>query len=1099
MKKTLKRFFKKSSKNAVQARNYKLLASSSLFDQSWYLKAYPDVAAAGMDPIVHYLNHGFEEGREPGPRFDSVYYLSQITRLPENQQMVGNPLLHFLQVGKSAGLKPYPEHRAFSHREVSGFQKQLLKFSPFYQRLLRLAEKSTGKPLVLPILEPIKKLKMTALVITWDVGHNPLGRSYMLAEALEQAVDNVVVCGFQFSRYGNDIWQPLRHSRLPVIALPGGEMSEWLAACEQAVKKFKPDVVIACKPRMPSVELGILFKEKYGIPLIVDVDDHELAFFRHAQPYSLAEVLSMPDAVLQKETEPFGEIWSRLTDSLTRDCADALITSNVALEGEFGGTVIPHVRDENAFDPALFSKVRQREKYSIPVDAKVVMFFGTPRVHKGVGEIAEAVGKLNDANILLVVVGEAPDKSVTAQVSQLAYGKVLYLPNQPFSAIPEIIVMADLVILPQDVNHPISKFQLPAKAIDAIGMGIPLLVSATEPMLQLVKDGVARLLPDEPLDKVIAQALKKTLSHSDSLALRKQFLLNYSYHSAALKLKALIETTLSTPLKPLTGFDDLKRLQHRLFPIVRANEATGIDIVVFWKQNDTGLYGRRSDMVIEYLASRDDVRKVVIFDAPISEFDIARLRSADELTQSRNIYIKIYEKLLGKLDTPKISYNVFAHPAGVYTMREDGDGQRISLFDGYAQYLQDVFDREGVSADKSVFWLYPKIPLAEKILDVFKPQKVVVDVVDDHRAWPHVSQVEKAWLTEHYQNLLGHADLAMANCQPVIDSMQVFNPDIRLVANGCEASPKMVEPINNPLYEELKGFKGKVIGFVGNLEAKIDIPLIERIADEFSDALIVLVGSTHANPMVRALQKHSNIRMFGVVPYENINAIVSQFDVGIVPHLKMDMTDNMNPLKVFVYLANRVPVVATEVKNLPDASAVITVKSHDEFIMQIHSALDANQSHDFAFLEQFTWHSRLKTEVDGLLSDSKQKTTFTATAGIPKKIHFVWFSPSGHDGLDDLPLDIRNNIGQWAEMFPDFEIKVWSKRLIEQVFSDSLRVIDAIETSRFEAMKSDIARVAIINREGGVYSDLKNVPKMAFLNELIDVGGTTILDNGADA
>tara|TARA_Y100001956_G_scaffold78101_1_gene89369 strand:- start:2575 stop:5364 length:2790 start_codon:yes stop_codon:yes gene_type:complete len=34
-------------------------------DKSWYLQQYPDVAAAEMDPVEHYLNHGRYEGRLP--------------------------------------------------------------------------------------------------------------------------------------------------------------------------------------------------------------------------------------------------------------------------------------------------------------------------------------------------------------------------------------------------------------------------------------------------------------------------------------------------------------------------------------------------------------------------------------------------------------------------------------------------------------------------------------------------------------------------------------------------------------------------------------------------------------------------------------------------------------------------------------------------------------------------------------------------------------------------------------------------------------------------------------------------------------------------
>ena len=41
------------------------------FDAAWYLEQYPDVAAAGIDPLRHYLDYGRHEGRFGAqPRID---------------------------------------------------------------------------------------------------------------------------------------------------------------------------------------------------------------------------------------------------------------------------------------------------------------------------------------------------------------------------------------------------------------------------------------------------------------------------------------------------------------------------------------------------------------------------------------------------------------------------------------------------------------------------------------------------------------------------------------------------------------------------------------------------------------------------------------------------------------------------------------------------------------------------------------------------------------------------------------------------------------------------------------------------------------------
>lgn len=820
-------------------------------------------------------------------------------------------------------------------------------------------------------LKSINKLPITALVITWDIGHNPLGRSYMLAEALERAVKNVVICGFQFSKYGNEVWQPVRNGRLPVISLPGKDMSGWLNDCEKAVEKFKPDLVIACKPRLPSVELGILFKEKYKIPLIVDVDDHELSFFNFANPLSVDDILQTNSKNLAESRYPYDKVWTQLSDSLARDYADHIITSNTALCEKFGGTIIPHVRDEEKFNPDSIDKFTQRQKYGIPLNSKVVMFFGTPRIHKGVGEIAEAIGKLNDDKAILVVVGEAPDKNVTKDLDKLANGKFVSLSNQPFDKIPEIISMADLVILPQDVNHPISKYQLPAKAIDAIAMGIPLLVSNTKPMHMLVDDGVAKLLPDRPLDETIEEAFRCPPTEFYNKQLRERFLANYSYNSAAHKLKSLIAKVLKKDLSSLEGFSLLIEKQKTAFPtqISVQSQQRGIDVVLFWKQNDSGLYGRRSDMVIKYLASREDVKTITVFDSPVSHHKIGKWKTQKELTHNGDLYIKLYEKLLGKLDCEKVSYNVFTYPAGKYKLN-DPENLSDSFFNHYKEYIENRLEKVKVDSNKAVFWFYPQIAYAEKIIDCFKPNRVVVDVVDDHREWPGVNKERRTLLTNHYRNLISKSNLTMANCVPVFNSMAEFDPKIKLIPNGCEKNPEICVPTGNTSFDEISEFKGKVIGFVGNLEAKIDIQLIRKVAKEFPDALIVLIGSTHANPEVRYLKDVENIILVGVVDYKYINAFVSLFHVGIIPHKKMSLTNSMNPLKAFVYLANRINVVASNIENLPASRNILVSIDHEDFINNLRLALSQDSDFEESFIKENSWDARFQAVVDTLVKES---------------------------------------------------------------------------------------------------------------------------------
>lgn len=83
----------------------RLVASSGLFDLAWYVREYPDVSGSGQEPLKHYLETGWHEGRRPGPGFDPAWYLSHY---PDVAKADVNPLVHYLISGKREGRQPLP-------------------------------------------------------------------------------------------------------------------------------------------------------------------------------------------------------------------------------------------------------------------------------------------------------------------------------------------------------------------------------------------------------------------------------------------------------------------------------------------------------------------------------------------------------------------------------------------------------------------------------------------------------------------------------------------------------------------------------------------------------------------------------------------------------------------------------------------------------------------------------------------------------------------------------------------------------------------------------------------------------------------------------
>ena len=76
-----------------------------LFDRAWYLSQNDDVALAGAEPLHHYVNYGWREGRKPHPLFDPQWYAAHHADVAAADV---DPFRHYLTTGWREGRRPHP-------------------------------------------------------------------------------------------------------------------------------------------------------------------------------------------------------------------------------------------------------------------------------------------------------------------------------------------------------------------------------------------------------------------------------------------------------------------------------------------------------------------------------------------------------------------------------------------------------------------------------------------------------------------------------------------------------------------------------------------------------------------------------------------------------------------------------------------------------------------------------------------------------------------------------------------------------------------------------------------------------------------------------
>ena len=386
--------------------------------------------------------------------------------------------------------------------------------------------------------------KPRTVVAASELSHNAAGRALVLWQCYQQLKHPSMIIGCHFPRWGRELWKPLQTMKLPVDAVVVEKEAQFLEQAMGLVLRQPADLVHLSKPRLPAVVLGCLYKWLWGAPVVVDIDDEELCFVGEHEPITLDGLKRLCHG-LPEPRELMGPLWTRLAVDLAQRF-DGITVANGPLQERYGGTVIPHARDPEQLRPATAAeKVAARQRFGVPLEAKVVLFFGTPRRHKGLLPLGEAVAQLPaQLRPVLVVAGAFPPAAaqVEAELRELLPAeRLLLLGNQPFEQAAQVLALADLVVLLSEGE--VAAFQSPAKLSDALAMGLPVLVSEAAPLRDMVARGWAVGLEREHL----AEQLEGWLSNPNRRAqlgqrARAGFLEDLTVAGVAARLAATLPT-----------------------------------------------------------------------------------------------------------------------------------------------------------------------------------------------------------------------------------------------------------------------------------------------------------------------------------------------------------------------------------------------------------------------------------------------------------------------------------------------------------------------------------------------------------------------------
>ena len=197
---------------------------------------------------------------------------------------------------------------------------------------------------------------------------------------------------------------------------------------------------------------------------------------------------------------------------------------------------------------------------------------------------------------------------------------------------------------------------------------------------------------------------------------------------------------------------------------------------------------------------------------------------------------------------------------------------------------------------------------------------------------------------------------------------------LKIVKNGVNVQDFQKDSYEIP--DEMKSIvkKGKpIIGYYGALTATwYDFPLLIDLVKSSPEYEFVLIGMKYGDENIEKteeyfseLNKYSNFTYIPPVNYSQLPYFANCFSVGIIPFQINEITKACSPVKLFEYMAMRLPIVTTALEECKLYKSCFISNNSEEFKSNIKLAINAKNDSSYQKIlsdeaNANTWRSRVE-------------------------------------------------------------------------------------------------------------------------------------------
>lgn len=245
--------------------------------------------------------------------------------------------------------------------------------------------------------------------------------------------------------------------------------------------------------------------------------------------------------------------------------------------------------------------------------------------------------------------------------------------------------------------------------------------------------------------------------------------------------------------------------------------------------------------------------------------------------------------------------------------------------------------------ESPILWIYN--PEQGNLIGEFNERLSVYHCIDEFTAG--TSGRKKQIITKLENQLISRSDIVLANSLPTYQNKLAQNPNTYRISSGVDFELFSSSPISQDVSLLLDKIPHPRIGYIGNLNDRIDFSFLDTLAAQRSEWSFVFVGDTYplsaTHPSIKQIKSRSNCYLLGKKPYAQMPSFVQAFDVCFMPFVQNERAYYRSPLKLYEYFAAGKPIVSTSLPETREFSDILYLASTPEnFIIELDKAIREN-------------------------------------------------------------------------------------------------------------------------------------------------------------